>query len=376
MAGMETRFGATRPYTVGVEEEFQLVDPTSRELVPAIEAVLGAASDGSERMASELFQDCVEMRSPVFSTVAELSRELGALRREVAGPAREAGVGIAASGLHPFSDPFAQRFTPGERYERMEEELGALARLQIIYALHVHVAVPDGDAAIRATNALARHTPLLTALSANSPFWHGMDTGFSCARVKIRDASPRSGLPPTFRDWADFEGYTEALVAMGNIPDYSWFWWDVRPHPRHGTVELRVLDSQAEAAYTVSLAALTQCLVAEAAAGDHAPEDPRFVSENKWRAIRRGLDARFYDFSTREEKGARETTRDLVARLRPVSQDLGCEAELEGTLEILERGTGAELQRAVYEKRGSLEDVVGYLLGATAPLSEPRRGPR
>ena len=365
MARMEIRFGTGRPYTVGVEEEFQLVDPSTRELAPAIEAVLDAAPEGSERMAPELFQDCVEMRSPVFSTVAELSRELPALRREVAGPARKARVGIAASGLHPLSDPFAQRFTPGERYKRMEEELGALARLQIIYALHVHVAVPDGEAAIAATNALVRHMPLLTALSANSPFWRGMDTGFHCARVKIRDASPRSGLPPTFRDWAEFEGYTEALVAMGNIPDYSWFWWDVRPHPRHGTVELRVLDAQAEAAYTVSLAALTQCLVATA--GDYAPEDPRFVSENKWRAIRRGLDARFYDFSTGEEKGAREITRDLVVRLRPVAQDLGCEAELEGNLEILDRGTGAELQQAVYEKRGSLFDVVGYLLEATAP---------
>jgi carboxylate-amine ligase len=365
MARMETRFGTSCPYTVGVEEEFQLVDPSTLELAPAIEAVLGAAPEGSERMAPELFQDCVEMRSPVFSTVAELSRELGALRREVADPARKAGVGIAASGLHPFSDPFAQRFTPGERYRRMEEELGALARLQIIYALHVHVAVPDGEAAIAATNALSRHTPLLTALSANSPFWRGMDTGFHCARVKIRDASPRSGLPPTFRDWAEFEGYTEALVAMGNIPDYSWFWWDVRPHPRHGTVELRVLDAQAEPAYTVALAALTQCLVATA--GDYAPEDPRFVSENKWRAIRRGMDARFYDFSTGEEKGARETARALVARLRPVSQDLGCEAELEGIPEILDRGSGAELQRAVYKRRGSLTDVVGYLLEATAP---------
>ncbi|MDP9480457.1 MAG: YbdK family carboxylate-amine ligase [Actinomycetota bacterium] len=365
MAGMETSFGATRPYTVGVEEEFQLVDPSTLELVPAIESVLGAAPEGSGRMAPELFQDCVEMRSPVFPTVAGLSRELRALRREVSGPAREAGVGIAASGLHPLSDPFAQKITPGERYRRMEEELGALARLQIIYALHVHVGVPDGDAAIAATNALARHTPLLTALSANSPFWHGMDTGFACARVKIRDASPRSGLPPTFRDWAEFEDYTGALVAMGNIPDYSWFWWDVRPHPRHGTVELRVLDAQAEPAYVVSLAALTQCLVATAE--EYAPEDPRFVSENKWRAIRRGLDARFYDFSTGVKKGARETARDLVARLRPVSQDLGCEAELEGTLEILDRGSGAELQRAVYEKRGSLADVVKYLLETTAP---------
>jgi carboxylate-amine ligase len=360
---MQTSFGSGPRHTVGLEEEFQLIDPSTRELVPAIEAVLDAAPDGSDRIAPELFQDCVEMRTPVFRTVADLGRALPTLRREVSVPAREAGLRIAASGLHPFSDPFAQRFTPGKRYERMEEELGALARLQIIYALHVHVAAADAEHAIRATNALVRHTPLLISLSANSPFWNGMDTGFAAARVKIRDASPRSGLPPTFRDWGEFEAYTEALVAMGNIPDFSWFWWDVRPHPRHGTVELRVMDAQAEPAYAVSLAALAQCLVATA--GDYAAEDPRFVSENKWRAIRRGLDASFYDFPSGEEKGAREATRDLVARLRPVSQDLGCEAELEGLLEILRRGTGAELQRAAYERRGSLRDVVGYLLEAT-----------
>jgi carboxylate-amine ligase len=295
-----------------------------------------------------------------------LARQLPALRREVAKAAEAAGVGLAASGLHPISDPFAQRFTSGERYERMEKELGSLARLQIIYALHVHVAVPDGEAAIRATNALLRHVPLFVALSANSPFWIGMDTGFASARVKIRDASPRSGLPPTFHSWGEFEDYTNALVAMGNIPDFSWFWWDVRPHPRLGTVELRVPDVQAELDYAVALAALTQCLVATA--DDHAPEDARYVSENKWRAIRRGLDARFYDFSRRVEKGAREVARDLVARLRPVSQDLGCEAELGGVLEILDRGTGTEMQRAAYEKRGALEDVVDYLLRTTAPI--------
>jgi carboxylate-amine ligase len=363
---MENHFGASAPYTVGVEEEFQLVDPWTRELAQAIEAVIGAAPNGSERIARELFQDCVEMRSPVFSNVGALATRLPALRREVAKAAQAAGVGLAASGLHPFSDPFAQRFTSGERYERMEEELGSLARLQIIYALHVHVEVPDGERAIRATNALLRHVPLFVALSANSPFWNGMDTGFASARVKIRDASPRSGLPPTFHSWDEFEDYTNALVAMGNIPDFSWFWWDVRPHPRLGTVELRVPDVQAEPDYAVALAALTQCLVATA--DDYAPEDARYVSENKWRAIRRGLDARFYDFSRREEKGAREVARDLVARLQPISQDLGCEAELEGILEILDRGTGAEMQRAVYERRGSLQDVVDYLLRTTAPI--------
>ena len=362
---MKNRFGTTSPYTVGIEEEFQLVVPSTLQLAPAVEGVIGAIPDASERLARELFQDCVEMRTPVFSTVAELARELPALRRRVAEAANKAGVRIVAAGLHPISDPFSQRFTSGELYERMKEELGALARLQIIYALHVHVGVPDSEAAIRATNALLRHVPLLVALSANSPFWNGMDTGFASARVKIRDASPRSGLPPTFRSWEEFENYTDAIVAMGNIPDFSWFWWDVRPHPRHGTVELRVPDAQAEPDYVIALAALTQCLVATAE--DHVPEDARFVSENKWRAIRSGLDARFYDFDRGEEKGARRTARELVARLRPVAQDLGCEAELDGVSDILRRGTGADLQRAAYEKRGSLEDVVEYLLGTTTP---------
>jgi carboxylate-amine ligase len=375
MAGMDKHFGSGRPYTVGVEEEFQIVDPSTRGLVSAVNEVL-ALSDTVGLLVPELFQSCVETVTPVFSDVAELARWLPSLRREAAYCCRLAGVGPLASGLHPFSDPFAQKFTEGERYARMEEELGSLARLQIIYAQHVHVAVPDEEAAIRATNALLRHVPLFVALSANSPFWQGSDTGFASARVKIRDASPRSGLPPTFRDWGEFEGYAEALVAMGNIPDWSWFWWDVRPHPRHGTVELRVPDVQADTAYAASLAALAQCLVTTAE--DHAPEDARFVSENKWRAIRRGLDARFYDFSLRQERGAREVARDLVARLGPAAQDLGCEAELDGVLEILKRGTGADLQRAVYARRGSLEDVVDYLLETTAaPVGEagPREGP-
>jgi carboxylate-amine ligase len=368
---VDKNFGDGRPYTVGAEEEFQLIDPSTRELTPAVGDVLAAAPDRSGLLAPELFQSCVEMVTPVFSDVAQLARRLPALRREAVDRCRRAGVGLLASGLHPFSDPFVQKFTEGERYGRMEEELGSLARLQIIYALHVHVAVPDAEAAIRATNALLRHVPLFVALSANSPFWRRGDTGFASARVKIRDASPRSGLPPTFRSWEEFEGYAEDLVAMGSIPDWSWFWWDARPHPRNGTVELRVPDVQTEPAYAASLAALAQCLVATA--DDFAPEDARFVSENKWRAIRRGLDAAFYDFATREEKGAREVARDLVARLGPVAQDLGCEAELDSILEILQRGTGAELQRAAYERRGSLEDVVDYLLETTMPAEEPAR---
>ncbi len=364
---METNFGATPAYTVGVEEEFQLVDPSSRELVPAIDAVLAArdaAGLPADSIASELSASCVEMRSPIYGTVAELGKELPALRRSIRDLAEGCGTQLAAAGSHPFSESTAQPITAKDRYRKVDKEMGWTARMQAIYGLHVHVAVPDAEHAIRAVNALSRHVPLFVALSANSPFWGGSDTRLSSVRVKIFNLVPRSGLPPRFRSWEDFEGYVDALVAAGSIPDYSLCWWDVRPHPRLGTVELRAPDAQTEASRTTSLTALAQCLVATAAGAD--TEDPLFTEENKWRATRYGLDARLHDFSTGRSATAREVARDLVESLREVSQNLGCEAELEGVLEIVEHGTGAERQRAVFDKRGSTEDVAGYLVARTA----------
>src|SRR5918997_79925 len=336
---METNFGATPAYTVGVEEEFQLVDPASHKLVPAIEAVLAAreaAGVPEDSVASELSASCVEMRSPIYDTVAELATELPALRRRVRDLAEVAGARLAASGSHPFSEATAQPITAKERYRKVDKEMGWTARMQAIYGLHVHVAVPDAERAIRAVNALSRHVPLFVALSANSPFWGGSDTRLSSVRVKIFNLVPRSGLPPRFRSWEDFEGYVDALVGAGSIPDYSLCWWDVRPHPRLGTVELRAPDAQTEAARTASLAALAQCLVV--AADEQPPENPLFIEENKWRATRYGLDARLHDFSSGRSATAREAARHLVKVLHPVSQDLGCEAELEGVLEIAEGG--------------------------------------
>jgi len=364
---METSFGATPAYTVGVEEEFQLVDPSSRALVPAIDAVLAArAAAGlpADSVASELSASCVEMRSPIYGTVAELGKELPTLRRRIRGLAEGCGTELAAAGSHPFSESTAQPITAKDRYRRVDKEMGWTARMQAIYGLHVHVAVPDAEHAIVAVNALSRHVPLFVALSGNSPFWAGSDTRLSSVRVKIFNLVPRSGLPPRFRSWEDFEGYVETLIEAGSIPDFSLCWWDVRPHPRLGTVELRAPDAQTEASRTTSLTALAQCLVATASEAD--PEDPLFTEENKWRATRYGLDARFHDFSTGRSVTAREVALDLVKSLRPVSLDLGCEAELEGVLEIVEHGTGAERQRAVFERRGSSEDVAADLTTRTA----------
>ncbi len=360
---MEDVFGAGTPYTVGIEEEFQLVEPGSRELVPAVERVI-SAGDGTGLVTSELSRSCVEMVSPVYETVADLARELPRLRREVAEMARAGGAEIVAAGTHPFSDPTEQPLAEGDHNVKIEEEMGWVARTQAIYGLHVHVAVPDGDAAIRATNALARRVPLLVALSANSPFWRGSDTRLSSTRIKIFEMFPRSGLPPAFRAWDDFARYVETLVSSGSIPDYSWCWWDARPHPKFGTVELRAPDVQTDADHTVAITALVQCLVASA--DDGPPEDPLLINENKWRAVRRGLDATFYDFATGRKVPARSMAGDLVEELRPVAQELRCEAELEGVLEILERGTGAELQRSAF-RGGSFEKVVDGLVRATVP---------
>jgi carboxylate-amine ligase len=301
---METNFGSSARHTVGIEEEYQLVDPRSFALVPRIEAILEARDTGGagtglpeDSVASELSASCLEVRSPARASVGELAGDLAALRGKVRDLVEGCGARLLAAGAHPFSEPTGQRITAGERYEKMEEEVGWPARMQAIYGLHVHVAVADEEAAIRAMNALSRHAPLFIALSANSPFWAGEDTRLASVRAKVFDLVPRSGLPPAFGSWEDFEGYVGALVRAGSIPDYSWCWWDARPHPRLGTVELRAPDVQTEPSRTISLAALAQCLVAEASAEGHEPYNPLFTEENKWRAARHGTDATFYDFS-------------------------------------------------------------------------------
>ena len=365
---MKTNFSASAPYTVGIEEEFQLVVPGTLGLAPLVGGVMAVVGAGDEDLVtSELSSSCLEMRSPVYRSVSGLAAELPGLRRRVKWLAEGGGALLAAAGTHPFSAPSDGPVSEGEHYRRVEEEMGWVARTQAIYGLHVHVAVPDEEVAMRAVGTLARSVPLFIALSANSPFWRGQDTRLASTRIKIFDLFPRSGLPPAFRDWGEFEGHVEKLVAAGSIPDYTWCWWDVRPHPRFGTVEVRVLDAQTEPWRTAALTALVQCMVADAADDGRPPENPLLIAENKWRATRYGLDAAFYDFASGRTTKAREVARTLVERLRPISQTLNCEKELEGVTRILEGGTGSERQREIFAKHGSLEEVVKHTLELVDP---------
>jgi glutamate---cysteine ligase / carboxylate-amine ligase len=364
-------------YTLGVEEELSVVDATTGELVPKIEEIMSRLpGELGEFVSYELFQSVLEIKTPICATVAEAEKHLREMRGRVGSWAAACGASLASVGTHPFSRYRDQKVTDQERYKTVIRTLRWIAQREVIFGQHVHVAVPGPEEAIIAHNRLSERAPLLLALSANSPFWQGFDTGFESARVKIFETFPRAGLPPAFPDYEAFEGYVDLMVASGAMEDYTYCWWDVRPHPGIGTIELRVLDSQTNLKYTTYLTALTRCLVAQVleAVGPHEPYNTHLTMENKWRAARYGMDAEFYDAKEDKTVPARDLARGLVERLKPHAQDLGCENELEGILEIVDGGTGSQRQREVYRESGDFLDVVAFLIEGTRPaLAEEQR---
>ncbi len=366
---MPVEFESSGGYTLGVEEEMHIVDAATGELVPKIEEIMTRLpEDLKEAVSYELFQSVLEIKTPPCSSVAEAEGILRELRSRVGSWAAACDSSLASAGTHPFSLYKDQKITAQDRYKRVIETLRWVAEREVIFGQHVHVGVPNEEAVIEAHNRLSEQVPLLLALSANSPYWQGIDTGYDSTRVKIFETFPRSGLPPAFPDYEALESYVDLMVDSGAIDDYTFCWWDVRPHSRIGTIELRVLDSQTSLKYAMSLAALTQCLVVSFLTGDpKGPYDRELAIENKWRASRHGLEAAFYDPEKGSSIPASTLARDLINELRPVSQDLGCENELEGVLEIVENGTGSQHQRNVYENSGDFLDVVAYLIENTRP---------
>ncbi len=366
---MPVEFEGSEDHSLGVEEELHIVGATTGELVPQIEEIMSRLpEDLKEAVSYELFQSVLEIKTPPCATVAEAEGILRGLRSRVGSWAAACGAALASAGTHPFSRYNDQKITAQERYERVIETLRWVAQREVIFGQHVHVGVPGEEEVIEAHNRLAEQVPLLLALSSNSPFWQGMDTGYESTRVKIFETFPRAGLPPAFPNYEAFEDYVDLMVEAGAMDDYTFCWWDVRPHSKIGTIELRVLDSQTSLDSAAALAALTQCFVAGSLAQSaKGPYDRELTYENKFRASRHGLNAVFYDAERGASVPAKEMARTLVDELRPVSQDLGCENELAGILEIVEGGTGSQRQRRVYEKSGDFLDVVAYLIEGTRP---------
>lgn len=367
LRAMEHRF--TGPsYTLGIEEELMIADGEHFDLVNAIEALLEDAPQGEIK--PELMESVLEIATEPCSGTAEVGRQLRALRAQVRASAAGRGLTIAAAGTHPFAMWEDQRIVGRERYRDIVSALRFVARQELLFGLHVHVGVDDPEKAIHVANGMRVHIPVLLALSVNSPFWRADLTGLHSTRVPIFRALPRVGIPPTHRGWAGFCEEIDFMTRSGVIDDYTFLWYDVRPHPRLGTVEMRMCDSQTRVEHTLGLAALIQAMVKELCehfeAGLRLSYYPlQMLDENKWLAARHGIDALLVDLPGAERVSARDLTRRLLDRLAGHADELGGLAHLEGIEDLLAHGTGSERQIKVYDANRDLREVMKVLVEQT-----------
>jgi carboxylate-amine ligase len=363
---VDVNFGTGNPFSLGVEEELQLLNPDSFELTSRYDEVFGEAEAVDDRVKPELMQSTVEVATRPARTVGEAIEEARDLRRGIRDAAAEKGALIASAGTHPFSRYEHQEITDRPRYAELVDAMQWVAEREVIFGLHVHVGMESARQAIAVAGALRTWLPELLALSANSPFWMARDTGLASTRSKVFDSFPRSGLPPAFSSFEEFELLVDRGVRTNSFEDYTFIWWDLRPHPRLGTIEVRVCDAQTRLETVAALVALVQSLVATLAQQYERdgvlPTQPRMlVDENKWRAARYGLEALLIDLERDEERPAADAVRALADLAAPAARRLGCAAELDGLSRILARGDGAGEQRGVYAEAGTLLDVARWL---------------
>jgi carboxylate-amine ligase len=374
---LDHAFGKSDPYTLGVEEEYQLLDGESFDLVQHIETMLAAVS-GHEleaRINPELMQSVLEIATPVCRTAADVQRELVKLRAYVTEVAHERGMRVGSAGTHPYSLFERQRITAKDRYRALIDQLQYVARRELIFGMHVHVAVDDPEKAIQVVNGLLPQLAPLLALSASSPFWRGEPTGLASSRQMVFSAFPRSGPPPRFRDYADYADVVGQLERSGCIADYTHIWWDIRLHPRLGTIEVRICDAVTRVEDAVAIAAYCQALVKHLCERYEADEEiPSYhrilTSENKWLAARYGLEAPVMDLGSgrRNRVPIARLVRRTVAEIQPHARELGSERELESVLEILARGNSAERQLRIFNSNRDIVEVAREIADATEAL--------
>ncbi|HYI37643.1 MAG TPA: YbdK family carboxylate-amine ligase [Thermoleophilaceae bacterium] len=352
-------------YTLGVEEETMLLTPGTWSLAQQIDRVLPALSDElGAHVTPETHRSALELGTGVHETVASAAAELLHLRRTLESELAPLELRCASAGTHPFTVWHETVLSSGDRYETVYDSMRELARREPSFALHVHVGVPDPEAGIRLFNRLRAHLPLLLALSANSPFWQGRDTGLSSARTPLFQAFPRVGLPRPFADYAEWVDTVGLLVRSGAFPDASYLWWDVRPVPRFGTVEVRVMDAQATVAETAALVALVQCVARlEATEGFADPllvKSTELLSENRFIAARDGMAGSLIDPVSESCVPAVDLLETLLEACRPHAAELGCEAELE-PLAWMAQADGARRQLNLARRAEKLPGLVERL---------------
>jgi carboxylate-amine ligase len=363
-------FGAGPEYTVGVEEELMLLDPHTLGLVPHAGHVVEAAHDAGH-VKAEVRQCMVEIASRPWPTSLELLDDLVELRAEVLRAATVEGCLVAGAGVHPFSAPEHQPTTPTPRYLAIMAEVAYPWRRALVFGTHVHVAVASADKAVQVTEALLPDLPLLIALGASSPFWRGQATGLASNRLAALAGVPRTGIPPVFRRFGEYTDALDVLRRAGAVPDASHVWWDVRSQARLGTIEVRVLDAQPDVIDTAALAAVVQSLVRHHGRtwddGFRTTADRFLLAENRWLALRHGLDARLVGADGRPHE-AGELVSDLVVRLGESAAAVGATWALNRITRIANRGSAATAMLDRYKRRRELADVIRWLVDRTADV--------
>ncbi len=359
-------------FNIGIEEEFQTIDPVTRDLRSHIQTELLAEGKRrlEERVTAELHQSVIEVGTRVCRTINDARADIFELRREMIRLAQQNNLRLVAGATHPFADWRTQEISPDPRYARVVEDLQLVARANLIFGLHVHIGVENRDAAIRVMNSLRYFLPHLLALSANSPFWRGMNTGLKSYRAKVFDKFPRTNIPDTFSSWSDFESFVNLLIKTNCLDNGKKIWWDIRPHPFFNTIEVRVCDLPMRAEETLALAALIQATVAKLHRLHERNLDFRqysraLIMENKWRAVRYGLDGKLIDFGKETEVPARDLIIEYLAFVEEVVDELESRDAINYIYKILENGTGADRQIRKFEETGDFKAVVDYMAEET-----------
>ena len=371
---------SSRPsLSIGIEEEYQSIDPESRDLRSHISAEIVQKGKRllAERVKPEMHQSVIEIGTGVCANIKEAKSEIFFIRREIIDLAKQNGLRLAAGGSHPFARWQKQEIYPDDRYRTIVEDMKMVARANLIFGLHVHIGVEDREAAIQIMNGARYFLPHILALSTNSPFWEGMDTGFKSYRCKVFERFPRTNIPDLYGSWSEFENYVNLLIKTTCIDDAKKIWWDIRPHPYFPTLEFRVCDVPMRAEETIAIAALCQAVVAKLSRLHEKNQTFRHYSralimENKWRAARDGLDGQMIDFGKQTEVPVRSLIPEILDFVAEVIPELESADELGYIYKMLEEGTGADRQLKVFAESGDLLQVVDYMIDQTEKgLSEP-----
>ncbi|MCE7060140.1 carboxylate-amine ligase [Dyadobacter sp. CY343] len=358
-------------FTLGIEEEFQTIDPVTRNLRSHMSKLV---EDGKitlkERVKAEMHQAVVEVGTNICHNIQEAREEVTYLRKMILDLAKKQDLQVAAAGTHPFADWVDQLITDDPRYDEIIDEMRDVARGNLIFGLHVHVGLEDRNEGIQIMNAVRYFLPHIYALSTNSPFWCGRNTGFKSYRSKVFDKFPRTGIPDFFSSASEYDEYVNLLVKTKCIDNGKKIWWDIRVHPFFNTIEFRMCDVPMRTDETICLAAIMQALVAKIYKLHRMNlsfriYDRMLINENKWRAARYGISGKLIDFGKQEEVEYKLLAGELLEFIDDVVDELGSRKEIEYIHKIMEMGTGADRQLAVFEETGSMNAVVDYIVAET-----------